>query len=472
MLDVLICCAAMDREVASLIARRIEGCAESRVWFEECGAEQTLVEAWETGFRSAAALLALSPASVPDRLERAYWEPVLNHVAGHANPPVGAVLVRECAYPRLLERSNFFRWAEGPRAALRAIERWIVGLHPFERPSFGPAALPWFEGREQELELLWETLADAPGGLAWIQGPAGAGKTSLAQAFARQAEGHFRDVLWAGCGDRSVAGITGDVAAQLDGALLAEHRLLLILDDVTGPVPALPPAGGLASVLVTARTGRAEPPSHARVITLPPPPPAALEAPRDPAERRLWEAMAVCRPQGFPLELAARLAEIDPAQARIACEALVSRRLVDPLGQRDSRFRLSDASRAAARRGAELELLCHRHAELLDELCKQMADAPPGLLGCLPELAPALDWACTADWNLATRLAWHAYAFLRSQGRVGEGAEALARLRYEAERRGDKHAADMCAQELSWVLDPSGAPRRRPGTPEQLEFNF
>ncbi len=472
MLDVLLCCASVDREVTATIARRLEACAEARVWFEECGAEQTLVEAWETGLRSAATLLALSPASVPARLERTYWEPVLDHIAGHGGPPLGAVVVRECAYPRLLERSHFFRWADSPRETLRAIERWIVGLHAAERPSVAPAPLAWFEGREPELEGLWETLVDVPGGLAWIQGPAGAGKTSLAQSFARQAEGHFRDVLWVACGDRSAAGVEGDIAAQLDGAPLAEHRLLLILDDFTGPLASLPPPGGRASVLVTSRNGRAEPPSHARVIALAPPLPAPLEAPHDQTERRLWQAMSVCRPQGFTLDLAARIAETGQAEAGIACAALIRRRLVDPLDHRDNRFRLSEASRAAARLGANVEPLRHRHAELLHAAFKQWADAPARSFAYLPELAPALDWACAADWSLAVRLAWHAYAFLRSQGRLAEGAEALVRLRDEAERRGDQDAADICMEELSWVLDLSGAPRRRPEEAVQIALEF
>ena len=458
--------------VTATIARRLEACAEARVWFEECGAQQTLVEAWETGLRSAATLLALSPASVPARVDRAYWEPVLNYIAGHGGPPLGAVLVRECAYPRLLERSNFFRWADGPRETLRAIERWIVGLHASERPSLAPAPLFWFEGRESELERLWETLVDVPGGLAWIQGPAGAGKTSLAQTFARQAEGHFRDVLWVACGDRSAAGVEGDIAAQLNGAPLAEHRLLLILDDVTGPLPWLAHAGGRASVLVTARTGGAEPPSDARVIALAPPSPAPLEEPQDQGERRLWQAMSICRPQGFTLDLAARLAEIEQVEAGIACEALARRRLVDPLDRRDNRFRMSEASRAAARLGADIEPLRRRHAELLHEAFQHWADAPVRPLAYLPELAPALDWACTADWSLAVRLTWHAYAFLRSQGRLAEGAETLVRLRDEAERHGDQDAAGICADELSWALDSSGAPRRRPEAAVQLALEF
>jgi hypothetical protein len=472
MLDVLLCCAAADREVTATIAQRLEACAEARVWFEECGVQQTLVEAWETGLRSAATLLALSPASVPARVDRAFWEPVLNHIAGHGAPPLGAVLLCECAYPRLLERSSFFRWADGPRETLRAIERWIVSLHASERPSVAPVPLSWFEGRESELERLWETLVDVPGGLAWIQGPAGAGKTSLAQTFARQAEGHFRDVLWASCGDRPATGVERDIAAQLNGAPLAEHRLLLILDDLTGPLPSLPPPGGRASALVTARTGRAEPPSHAQVIALTPPSHPPLEAPHEPAERRLWQAMSVCRPQGFALDLAARLADIEQPEAGIACEALTMRRLVDPLDHRDGRFRLSEASRAAARLGADIEPLRRRHAELLHAAFKHSAEAQVRALAYLPELAPALDWACAADWNLAIRLAWHAYAFLRSQGRLAEGAEALVRLRDEAERRGDQDAAGICAEELSWVLDAGGAPRRRPEAAAQLAFEF
>jgi hypothetical protein len=417
---------------------------------------------------SAATLLILSPASVPRRLDRAAWEGVLQHVAGHATPPVGVVLLGECPYPRLLERARFFRWADGSRETLRAIERWIVGLDACERPAVDPAALPWFEGREREIELLWETLVDAPGGLAWIEGPPGAGKTCLAQTFARQAGDHFRDVLWVACGERSAAAVAADLEDQLRGALLAEHRVLLVFDDVTGVGPPLPPPGGRASVLVTARTGCAAVPAHAQTIGLDPLPPAPIEPLVDSAELGLWQAMAMCRPQGLALEFAAGLAQVPPA----AAEGLIRKRLVDPLDYRDSRLRLSALSRALAREGADIGPLRRRRAEHLHGIFRRAAETPQTALACLPELPPSLDWACRADWELAGRLAWRAFAFLRVRGRFAEGAETLRRLRDEAAARQDLGVVDACTYELSWAVDGAGAPCLRPDASEQLTLQF
>ena len=138
MFDVFICHSPSNREVAAAaIAARLERGAEARVWLEECNSDAgvTVASAWEAGTASGAIVLLLAPDSVPHRLSRADWEPVLRHVEGNAPPPLGAVLVSGCPYPRLLERKHFFRWDAERRETLRAIERRGQCVSPPRRHS-------------------------------------------------------------------------------------------------------------------------------------------------------------------------------------------------------------------------------------------------------------------------------------------------------------------------------------------------
>ena len=56
------------------------------------------------------------------------------------------------------------------------------------------------------LSRLWEALVDQPGTVVVANPVQGSGKTCLAQEFARQAAGQFRDVLLPPVGRRSVPG--------------------------------------------------------------------------------------------------------------------------------------------------------------------------------------------------------------------------------------------------------------------------
>src|SRR5579864_4440141 len=168
MLDVFLCHAPANREVAATIAARLERGAEANVWLDECGSHSgaTLATAWEAGLTSAAILLVLSPEAVPPRLRREDWQSLLQHLERNGEPPVGAVLVGDCPYPRLLERKHFFHWGDPRRDVLSAIERWIVSLHQqSEQTPFVPARLPWFEGRQRELDMMWQILVDDAGSL-------------------------------------------------------------------------------------------------------------------------------------------------------------------------------------------------------------------------------------------------------------------------------------------------------------------
>jgi len=166
------------------------------VEIEECG---DVTQAWEGGLGGGAVVLLLSPDAVPASSGRGAWQELLRHWESNAAPAVATVVVNPCAYPRLLDRRNSFPWSE---VALRQLERWVMDLEP-PLPSWQPAALAWFTGREQELEQLWTRLVDVPGTCIL----AGNGKTALAQEFARQARHNFRELLRVDGEGRSAASI-------------------------------------------------------------------------------------------------------------------------------------------------------------------------------------------------------------------------------------------------------------------------
>jgi NB-ARC domain len=457
-LEVFLCCSPADLNTARIVAERLERTAEVTVAVDD-STTGSVAERWEGGLSSAAILLLLSPHSVPTRVSRTDWEAVLHHIAGNAGPPIGFLLIGECGYPRLLERKGFFRWDPASREVLRGIEEWVMRLHLLpERQSFIAAPLPWFAGRENELAALWEKLVDRAGA-AVIQHAGAGGKTSLAQEFARQAGSHFRDILWLDCGDRSPASIAGDLAEGLgiacgDGSeedfdRLAEvagrHRVLLVFDDLRQGLKIPVGAEGRDSVLVTTRSTRVD------AIGIDGVPSVELNIPQDPMLVRLWQAMAVCRPSGFPLDLAAEIAEVGAGQVGAACARLIQGRLVDPFDQAAGRLRLSSGSLAAA--GSSLEAQQRRHAEVVHAAIHDWTSGRDRARQYITEIMPAFRWAATADWSLAGKLANKAYAYLRSSGRLAEGVDLLIALRNAAESIHDWEVSDECSWELSWVLN-------------------
>ena len=174
MSEVFFCVDPGEREVAAALKSRLER-AGFEVAVDDSG-QQSVAAKWEGGLSSAAILLFLSPQSLPPRPGRADWGALLDHMASGATPPVASLLVQDCQFPRLLERKNFFRWQGEEIESLRALERWVLRLEPTREESFVPARLPWFEGREREIETLWETLVDSAGAVAVVNPDPGSGK--------------------------------------------------------------------------------------------------------------------------------------------------------------------------------------------------------------------------------------------------------------------------------------------------------
>lgn len=439
MVDVFVCHAARDREVAAAIKSRLEPGAECRVWTEECPG-QTVAELWDGGLSCAAIILILSPDSVPPRVDRKDWESLLQHVGRNDLPPVGCVVSGDCKYPALLDRRRLFRWEAGANETLRALHRWVLSLHGDRRPeAFAPARLPWFEGHENELESLWDRLVDGSGTVTL----SGDQSWAIAQEFARSAADHFRETIWVDCEGRSPASILGELAGHLGttspqvAQVIGAHRILVVLDGVEGE----PPVSGRGSILVIAKRDE---------------PPRLPEAPQDPLETWLWRAAQVCRRNRFSLDLAADIAGLSPEEMLPACEGLVRQRYLAPLDLPAGLYR-----RTAAAESLD-EALQRRHAEIL----------PSALAGNLAELDSALPWAIEHDWDLAVRMADRAFRFLEARGRTAEAVQVYEDLRWAARDRGDAAVEDRCARALRWFRDEDGypAPLVQPG--EQASFEF
>ena len=169
--------------------------------------------------------------------------------------------------------------AASPAAARPAAARAVT-----PRPAQLPAGVVGFSGRDTELAGLDTLLADPaparPGTpMALITGPAGAGKTELAVHWSHRSTGRFpdgqlfvnlrghaqnppRESSEALGGFLRALGVPNqavppdqDEAAALYRSLLAERRMLIILDNAVSPQQVLPllPGGSGCRVLVTSR---------------------------------------------------------------------------------------------------------------------------------------------------------------------------------------------------------------------------
>ena len=408
--------------------------------------------AWDGGSSSAAILLLLSPSSLPQSYPIGDWQPLLKHLEGNAAPDVGVVLLDSCPFPKLLERKRFFRWSDGPNDILRRIERWIIGLHRDDQPSCVPAPLPWFGGREKELASLWAALVDESGMVVLSNPQPRSGKSALAQEFARLASGHFRDIVWHGSGDLRT--------------FLPRHRQLLVLDDLSGDVPAVACEQGRASVLITSRRRDLNFPPHARIIEIEYVDSGReVEWPSDPSEMKLLEAMSICRPQSVPLQLASRIAGLNEADARSIADRLATRRLIDPVESTGTYFRLIHGTEPT-------DALRLRHSQMLHKAFSDWRKQPDPCKIFLGELDAGFEFAAVSDWTLAIRLAAHAFAFLRAEERLPEAVRLYSRLRDAARERNDEETLQNCNDELAWISDGQGATRSIYVSADQLRFEF
>jgi len=206
-------------------------------------------------------------------------------------------------------------------------------------------------------------------------------------------------------------------------------------------------------------------------LRIEPVPPSVTAAPSDPGDPRLFRAMAVCRRDGFPLDFAARIAGLDPAEATVVAAHLVRDRLADPLDETRGILRLNALASAVLEGALEEERL--RHATLLKETLSAWREDTASALRLFAEFTTAYRWALAANWPLAGSLARRAYDLLSYSGRAVEATQVLASLRDAALVRGDRQTADDCSWELSWARnEPYHGPARAPTAAEQTGFDF
>ncbi|MEP6536448.1 MAG: hypothetical protein ABJF23_14070, partial [Bryobacteraceae bacterium] len=469
--------APADRGAAEIIQERLESLGAAQVRLEACGPGETLEDVWEQGLDAPAILLLLSPSSVPATATREKWPTILAHRESCALPPLGLIQMAPCKCPPILERKHFFRYGDHPRQALRDLTYWISNLQPRSEPFFQAARLPWFQGRSAELGVLWEKLVDDAGVAILV----GFGKTVLAQEFARLAGSHFRDVLWMDCGQRSEISISGELAAYLGeslgnhaegafarvGVLIQKRRVLLVLDDVPADFPAASAGGELASVLVTTGSNEGAHLPGAAVIALDS---VALPT-RDckglpDAAQEVWAAIQACRTQGFPFDLAARVAKVDEVEAQEARHALLEGRWIDPLDAAGLRYR------AAERAGIATEAYRRWHAEALAETFAKWGSQPGPCRALLAEMDAAFHWALRSNWKIATRLGHRAAGFLNKESRGAEAVYLYRQLLRGARERNDAEETEHCLRELSWVDDQHEPAHDSTAHAEQIGFDF
>jgi len=141
------------------------------------------------------ALVLFSRASLPSRWPRAQWEDALVTQPAAEGMRIAFVKCDDCVPPRVLVPLFEVN-------ALRAIKRWVRGHSP---PPYSGAP------RDADLEVLGIAIADRPGS----ESVAGDSGSSRAEQFIHAYEQDFDAILPVECGERSLAALTGDLAATV-----------------------------------------------------------------------------------------------------------------------------------------------------------------------------------------------------------------------------------------------------------------
>jgi TIR domain len=208
-----LCFAPADRELAERIAAFVERGANVRILLDagEMLPSEDLAEKARQAQGSDMALVLFSRASLPSRWPRAQWEDALVNEPAAEGLRIAFVKCDDCIPPRVL--TPLFE-----ANALRAIKRWVRGHLP---PPHAGAP------RDPDLEVLGIAIADRPG-TELVDG-------AVAEQFILAYQQDFDAVFRLDCGERSLAAIAGDLAAQLELRLEgdAESNLAYLQDFCT-----------------------------------------------------------------------------------------------------------------------------------------------------------------------------------------------------------------------------------------------
>ena len=202
-----------------------------------------LVGAVERAISAPFALALFSPASVPETWKRAEWESVFMKAPEEFGSHLGFALLADCKFPEILRRERFFDFTTGFLEPVRLVKQWMFRPTDLPRRIFGHAELR-------------SELSDRPGTLRDLD------STS---PFLTECALDFEQVCRVDAKGRTAAGILGETGHLLGhplpenvernrGLLVgysAEHRALLIYDNLAPEYLNLVAFGGLATVITT-----------------------------------------------------------------------------------------------------------------------------------------------------------------------------------------------------------------------------
>ena len=195
--SLVLCYARADETFAHGLADFLELNLPLAVFCSEAivGPGLDLIEATERALSAEAALVLLSPDSVPKVWIREQWQPVFFEKPQEFQTRLGYVKISNCEFPSRFTKNHFFDASVDPLQALRNIKRWL--LRPLAPIRAGVPADP-------TLEDLRKAIADRPGVAADIT-------PERALRFADNCAGDFEAVYQLNLEERSRAGMTGDI---------------------------------------------------------------------------------------------------------------------------------------------------------------------------------------------------------------------------------------------------------------------
>jgi hypothetical protein len=232
---VFLCYSPADRDFARRIAEFLERGAAVRVFLEEGEIlpGEDLISKARQGRMADTVIVIFSRDSWRSRLPRAQWEDALVNEPDAEGVRIAFVRCDDCNPPKVLTPQFDAR-------QFRQLKRWIRNTGQIaDRPRFEPPEDLSCPDRGADLEVLGIAIADRPG-VETVN------ETALAFEFVRTYREDFDGIFYVDCGGRSLAALTGDLAAQLGMRLegpvqhnlqrlrefCAERRFLLVLDDV------------------------------------------------------------------------------------------------------------------------------------------------------------------------------------------------------------------------------------------------
>lgn len=251
MLEVSLVYAAADAALAHSLGQYIETNCRVRIDGSLVVTPNLpLLEAAGRALGSDAAIIFVSPHSVPGPLERDDWEPLLVDYVRDNNAQLAYIDVAPAPFPKVLLRTRSFAPSD-----LRGVKRWILGIRPpLARPSVVPPGEAFASAAE--IEALRVAVADRPENTT-VTAP-------VARAFIDQVHAEFHGIVWVDAVGASTACASGELGAQLGlrlpgelqanlesiRTLLNEYRCLIVLEGAAGEVAEEFLDTGLSSVLV------------------------------------------------------------------------------------------------------------------------------------------------------------------------------------------------------------------------------